>query len=379
MAERIGIIGVGAIGGVVGGLLTRAGYDVTLIDHWVDHVEAMKQNGLRLSGPLIGDIRVPVNALHLHEVQAIEEPFDLGFVSVKSYDTEWATSFISPLVRDDGAIVDFQNGINDERVAAIAGRDRTLGCVITIGCGMYDPGHCMRTDTRTQGFKVGELDGVKSDRAARIASIINHVAGAEATDNLWGERWGKLAVNCMANAVAGLSGYGSGEVRARDDTRWLCIRIAAEVIEVGRAHGHEIDGVWGIDAQRFVDVANGSRFHTARHRANRRRPGPRRRPPLAATRRDPRPPRRNRRPQWLGRRPRPGRRSPHPLQQRHHRGSPLLPRRRPPPRPRKSPISPRPARHRLSSDQPAPRAASANLGAPSDADTPPTPRLQIVG
>ena len=62
----------------------------------------------------------------------------------------------------------------------------------------------------------------------------------------------------MANAVAGLSGYGSGEVRARDDTRWLCIRIAAEVIEVGRAHGHEIDGVWGIDAQRFVDVANGS-------------------------------------------------------------------------------------------------------------------------
>ena len=61
----------------------------------------------------------------------------------------------------------------------------------------------------------------------------------------------------MANAVAGLSGYGSGEVRARDDTRWLCIRIAAEVIEVGRAHGHEIDGVWGIDAQRFVNVANG--------------------------------------------------------------------------------------------------------------------------
>ena len=62
----------------------------------------------------------------------------------------------------------------------------------------------------------------------------------------------------MANAVAGLSGYGSGEVRARDDTRWLCIRIAAEVIEVGRAHGHAIDGVWGIDAQRFDrPVANG--------------------------------------------------------------------------------------------------------------------------
>ena len=257
---RIGIIGAGAIGGVVGGMLTRAGYQVTLFDHWVEHINEMKQNGLRLSGPLIGDIRVPVDARHLYEAQAISEPFDIGIVAVKSYDTEWATSFISPLVKDasdGGAVVDFQNGINDERVAAIAGRERTLGCVITIGAGMYDPGHCMHTDTRTLGFKVGELDGSDSDRARDIAAMMNNVAGSESTTNLWGERWGKLAVNCMANPIAGLSGYGSGEVRARDDTRWLCIRIAAEVIEVGRAHGHNIDGVWGIDAQKFVDVANG--------------------------------------------------------------------------------------------------------------------------
>ncbi len=253
----IGIIGAGAIGGVVGGLLTRAGYRVTLFDHWVEHIEAMKRDGLRLSGPLIGDLRVPVDARHLYEAQAIAEPFDIGIVAVKSYDTEWAAAFIAPLVRDDGAIIDFQNGINDERVAAVVGRERTLGCVITIGAGMYEPGHCMRTDTRTLGFKVGELDGSDSARAGELAGMMNHVAGSEATTNLWGERWGKLAVNCMANPIAGLSGYGSGEVRSRDDTRWLCIRIAAEVIEVGRAHGHQIDGVWGIDAQRFVDVAHG--------------------------------------------------------------------------------------------------------------------------
>ncbi|MDE2989320.1 MAG: 2-dehydropantoate 2-reductase [Chloroflexota bacterium] len=254
---RIGIIGAGAIGGVVGGLLTRAGYDVTLVDHWVDHIDAMKANGLRLSGPLIGDIRVPVKALHVYEVQSIDEPFDIGMVSVKSYDTEWATHLLNPLVRDDGVMIDMQNGINDERVAAIAGRERTLGCVITIGCGMYDPGRCIRTDTRTLGFKVGELDGSDSDRAHDIAAIVNHVAGAESTTNLWGERWGKLAVNCMANPIAGLSGYGSGEVRAREETRWLCIRIAAEVVQVGRAYGHNIEAVWGIDSQKFVDVANG--------------------------------------------------------------------------------------------------------------------------
>ena len=254
---RIGIIGAGAIGGVVGGLLTRAGYDVTLIDHWVDHIDAMKANGLRLSGPLIGDIRVPVKALHVYEVQSIDEPFDIGMVSVKSYDTEWATHLLNPLVRDDGVMIDMQNGINDERVAAIAGRERTLGCVITIGAGMYDPGHCIRTDSRTLGFKIGELDGSDSDRARDLAAIYNHVAGSESTTNLWGERWGKLAVNCMANPIAGLSGYASGELRRRDDSRWLCIRLAAEVVEVGRAFGHRIDTVWGIPSQMFVDVANG--------------------------------------------------------------------------------------------------------------------------
>ena len=255
--STIGIIGAGAIGGVVGGMLTRAGLDVTLFDHWNEHIDAMKRDGLRLSGPLLGDFRVPVKARHLYEAQGLSEQFDIGIVAVKSYDTEWAASFISPLVKDDGAVVDFQNGINDERVAAIVGRERTLGCVITIGAGMYEPAHCMRTDTRTLGFKVGELDGADTDRARDIAAMMNHVAGSEATINLWGERWGKLAVNCMANPIAGLTGYGSSEVRSRDDTRWLCIRIAAEVIEVGRAHGHNIEGVWGIDAQRFVDVANG--------------------------------------------------------------------------------------------------------------------------
>ncbi len=253
----IGIIGTGAIGGVVGGMLTRAGLDVTLFDHWAEHVHAMKRDGLRLSGPLIGDLRVPVQARHLYEAQAISAPFDIGIVAVKSYDTEWAAAFIAPLVRDDGVIIDFQNGINDERVARMVGRERTLGCVITIGAGIYEPAHCIRTDTRTLGFKIGELDGTDSERAREIALMMQNVAGAESTTNLWGERWGKLAVNCMANPIAGLTGYGSGEVRSRDDTRWLCIRIAAEVVEVGRAHGHQIDAVWGIDAQRFVDAANG--------------------------------------------------------------------------------------------------------------------------
>src|SRR5262245_64595913 len=208
---RIGIIGAGAIGSVVGGMLTKAGRDVTLIDQWPEHVEAMRRQGLRLSGTC-GDHVIRVKAMHVHELQSVSQPFDAAFVAVKSYDTEWATALVLPyLAQPDGHVVDFQNGINDERVAAVAGREATLGCVITIGAGLYEAGHAMRTDTQSIGFKIGELDGKDTERARRIAAVMNDVAGAKVTTNLYGERWSELRVDCMATHDPGLRGRGSAD------------------------------------------------------------------------------------------------------------------------------------------------------------------------
>ena len=254
--RRIGIMGAGAIGSVVGGMLTKAGHDVTFIDQWPTHIEAMKANGLKLSGTC-GDHVVPVKALHLHEAQLIQEPFDAAFLAVKAYDTEWATAFIlRHLAEPDGVIVDFQNGINDRRVAAVAGAHRTLGCVITIGAGLYEPGHALRTD-QTGGFKIGELDGEETQRAHELAAIVNDVAETHVTNNLFGDRWSKLAVNSMANPIAGLSGYGSNEVRTVHLPRSIAIQVAAEVIKVGRAAGYEVEPLMGIEAQKYVDAAEG--------------------------------------------------------------------------------------------------------------------------
>jgi 2-dehydropantoate 2-reductase len=257
MAMRIGIIGAGAIGSVVGGMLTKAGHDVTLIDQWPQHVETMRKNGLRLSGTC-GDHIIPVKALHIYEAQAISEPFDAVFISVKSYDTEWATHLgLQYLKKPNGVVVDFQNGINDERVAAIAGRERTLGSVITIGAGMYEPGHAMRTDTGAIGFKIGELDGKETERAKELAKVMSDVAATKVTTNLFGERWSKLAVNCMANPIAGLSGLGTAEVRTLPEPRLIAIYVGGEAVKVGRACGFEVEPIYGIVAQRFVDAYEG--------------------------------------------------------------------------------------------------------------------------
>ena len=262
MATRIGIMGAGAIGSMVGGMLTKAGRDVTLVDAWPAHVEKMKRDGLHISGTR-GDLTVPVRALHIGELQGVAEPFTLAFVAVKSYDTDWATTLIAPFVAADGAVVCAQNGINDDRVAAIAGDERTLGCVILVGGELKGPGHVVRTTAADAlAFRVGELDGKETARAGEIATVLSDVGGADVTTNLWGERWAKLTTNCMVNAVAGLTGYGSAELRQVEVTRRVSIQIGAEVIRVAGALGHQVEAVSGIDSAQIVDAAAGRNLAT---------------------------------------------------------------------------------------------------------------------
>ena len=151
MAPRIGIVGAGGIGGIVGGMLTRAGHDVTLVDQWPEHIDTMKRDGLIVSTPA-GEYRTRPKALQICDLQGVEEPFDLVFIAVKLYDTDWATVLMQGYASSDAAFLAFQNGVSDEQVAGIVGRDRTLGAVVLIGGNCSEPGKVIRTDNHVPGF-----------------------------------------------------------------------------------------------------------------------------------------------------------------------------------------------------------------------------------
>ena len=218
MADRIVIMGPGAVGSYVGAFLVQAGEDdVTFIDMWPDHVEKMRAEGLRASGSQ-GDFTVPVNAMHLTDAQNITEPFDYAFITVKSYDTEWATHFIKRYVKDDGAFVSIQNCWNDPTIANIVGEDRQLGCIAShIEVALWEPAHVNRGGApgRDHGhtvFRVGEYTGAITPRSEALAAKLDHIDAAYATDNLTGERWAKLCQNGMGNAISAMSQLGSQEM-----------------------------------------------------------------------------------------------------------------------------------------------------------------------
>lgn len=255
--KRILIMGAGGIGSVVGGLLSEGGHDVTLVDQWVEHVEAIKKNGLIVETRWDKHHTHP-RALHLYELAQEETPFDIAIIAVKSYDTDWATMFVKPYVDpENGIFVDYQNGINDERVAAVAGADRTLGCIITISAAVYDPGFALRTDTNGLAYKIAEQDGSDTPRARELVEIMQAAGETEFTDDLWGDRWSKLMINCMNNALAGVSGYGTAETRTNTDTRRIGIQLGAEVARVAKAHGHKLHAVLGLSPEMVIDAAEG--------------------------------------------------------------------------------------------------------------------------
>ena len=158
MIKRIGIIGSGAIGSVVGGFLTKAGRDVTLIDQWPEHVETMREEGLRISMP-DEDLHVPVRAYHLCDVCTLNQTFDLVLLVSKAYDTRWLSEFIKPYLAPDGLLVGVQNAMMQDEIAAVVGEDRTIGCVVELSSEIFTPGVVQRnTPPQKTWFGLGSLD-----------------------------------------------------------------------------------------------------------------------------------------------------------------------------------------------------------------------------
>jgi 2-dehydropantoate 2-reductase len=251
------VLGAGAIGGTIGAYLTRAGRDVTLIDAWAAHVEAMQRRGLKVTAQ-DEEFTVRVKAVHLGDVCGLRERFDAVFLAVKSYDSVWAAQFIAPTLAPGGVLVSAQNSINEEWVAPVIGYTRALGCVVTLGAGLYEPGHVLRTSAPGRpSFALGELNGMITPRVEALVTLLAPVGPARATANLWGERWAKLILNSMGNALAGITGMNSAELRASPDVFAITVRIAAEALQVAEKLGVQVEPLGSIPPQAYLEAARG--------------------------------------------------------------------------------------------------------------------------
>ena len=192
---RIAFVGTGAQGAGIGADLTRAGLDVTFIEQWPAHVEAMREHGVEVRLPLETQI-TPVTVLHLCEVATLREKFDIVFVLVKAYDTRWAVELIKPLLADDGLLVGLQNGMSVDDIASIVGPERTIGAVIEMASNMFEPGIVTRQNAPANSwFAVGGIHPAAQARAGEVQAVLSHAGTVEVSEDIRSSKWMKLVAN----------------------------------------------------------------------------------------------------------------------------------------------------------------------------------------
>jgi 2-dehydropantoate 2-reductase len=255
--KRVCIVGAGAVGGYMGFHMAAAGVDVVLIDAWPEHVRAMQTDGLSITDMnAAGPSTTRVRALNISDVPQLirEQPFDVAFIAVKSYDTEWATQLIVPYLSPNAPVVSLQNGMNEHTIAGIAGWQRTLGCSVSaLAAELVSPGCIIRTspkgDEKKPGLRIGELHGQITARAEEIGRLLAYSDTCKVTQNLWGERWSKLTINAMRNGVCALTGMSGRERDMNEMARNLSIALGSSSVRVGRALGLALEPVGGLDLE----------------------------------------------------------------------------------------------------------------------------------
>ncbi|HKE85221.1 MAG TPA: 2-dehydropantoate 2-reductase [Vicinamibacterales bacterium] len=238
---QVAVMGAGAVGCYFGGLLARAGHDVTLIGRPL-HVEAIVRDGLHMDTATFDEhVRVKASS-----DPAAVEGAQLVLFCVKSGDSERAGHQIAPHVGKDTLVLCLQNGCdNDQRLRAVLAQPEVAAAVVFLGAEMRAPGVVKHHGS-------GELVIEPSRTIPGLTQMFEAAAiPTRVSDNVRGELWRKLIINCAYNAISALARKPYGQIVPSPGVRDVMRDIVDECLAVATAEGINVPGdvdaaVWRI-------------------------------------------------------------------------------------------------------------------------------------
>src|SRR5579864_214687 len=252
------IMGTGGLGGYFGGLLRRAGEDVTFVARGA-HLEALRSRGLRVISP-DGDFALRVQAAGRADGAG---PVDLIVFAVKTYDVEEAAEVIRPAVGPETAILCLQNGVETEdRLGAIYGPRRILGGVTYVSAAVEAPGVIRHTGP-TGDIVFGEMDGSMTPRVRTIEGTLRRAGvGADGTTEIVRRLWEKFVFICANAGMTASARVPVGEVLRHPESRTMYRGLMEEAAAVGAARGIPLSGVVDRQIRIAEELVAGKGFHT---------------------------------------------------------------------------------------------------------------------
>jgi 2-dehydropantoate 2-reductase len=235
---RVAIIGAGAIGSVIGGLLARAHEDVTLIGRRA-HVDVINRNGLRIDGAL-GTMQVRVRA-----AERLDFRPDLALLTVKTQGVAATAREVSPYV-GGVPVVTMQNGVrSDELVADVLGTEDILSCVVLFGATFLEPGSV--TYSPQGKLVLGVPFGAIEERARTVATILSKAVPTHLRANIAGAHWTKLIIN-ENNALPAVTGLSIQDVNRQPALRSISVLMMREAAATIAAASIKLASLPGVPA-----------------------------------------------------------------------------------------------------------------------------------
>ena len=230
---KVVIVGGGAMGSLFGGLLSEGGLDVTLVDVWKEHIDAIDRGGLRIVGHG-GERTVRIAATRDPETLSTA---DLVIFQCKAFANEAAARSVRHLVKGPAVVISFQNGLgNEETLGRILGEEHVLGGLTAQGAVVVEPG-VIRNFGDLPTY-IGELSGGLSERAVAIAgALTKHRLPTFASADIKKQKWQKLLGNVALGAASAATDMTSAAMVAVPELRQVILRALDETAAVARACG----------------------------------------------------------------------------------------------------------------------------------------------
>ena len=230
---RIAIMGAGGIGGCYGGLLAKAGFDVTLIARGA-HLEAITEKGLRLVQPE-GEFTVDVAATGN---PSLVGTVDLVIFSVKAHQNLTAIPLIKPLIGVETTVLTIQNGVESaDEIGQEYGAERVLPGSAYVISNVVSPG-MVKQQSQIPRVAFGESNGERSQRAIAVQdAFLKANIMAELSDDISRVLWSKLLYNSPANGMASAARLSPRDLIEYPEGRSMFKLAIQEVADVGTASG----------------------------------------------------------------------------------------------------------------------------------------------
>ncbi|QEC49205.1 2-dehydropantoate 2-reductase [Baekduia soli] len=239
---RVAMVGAGAMGSVYGGFLALAGHEVTWVELWQEHVDAINADGLRMT---CGDEERVARGRAIADAAQLG-PVDLVMIWTKAYDTAQAMRDIAPVLGPDTAVCTLQNGLgNVEVIEEHVAPERVVYGVAAVGAVLAGPGHISVSDGAWGGESMTWVGTRHPDGRGIVertaAMLTDATLPTEVRDDIDVLVWNKLAMAAAMSSVASTTRLRMGLVLDSPGTFALLRTLTEEIVAVAAAKGIPLD------------------------------------------------------------------------------------------------------------------------------------------